>query len=257
MSDVKRLLDEGSSFERQLLQSSDSDEPSPALERKILAALVPMASTADAAESSHARGGPHASSAFRLVRPAAIATIAIGLVVGGSLLVNTTPTPPAAGPSVSEPAAPAAPAVVPEEPTAAPADVPAVTPDSLPTAPPAEVAVQPPAQAGGRPRTFATSTPSSQNAKMDLGSSLEREIALLDSVKTKLGAGAAADAAHALDAYDAEFPQGTLRPEATVLRIRTLLLQGKRPEAQKLADDFLAKHPGSVHAKRIRALLAN
>ena len=76
-------------------------------------------------------------------------------------------------------------------------------------------------------------------------------------MKAKLGAGAFGDAAQALDTYDTEFPQGTLRPEATVLRIRTLLLQGRRPEAQRLADDFLAKHPGSVHAKRIRALLGS
>ncbi|MBN9166056.1 MAG: hypothetical protein J0I07_34220, partial [Myxococcales bacterium] len=60
-----------------------------------------------------------------------------------------------------------------------------------------------------------------------------------------------------LDAYDAEFPHGLLRPEATVLRTRTLLAQGRREEAVKLAEDFLAKHPRSVHANRIRALLAD
>ncbi|MDB5213375.1 MAG: hypothetical protein JWO86_1302, partial [Myxococcaceae bacterium] len=49
---------------------------------------------------------------------------------------------------------------------------------------------------------------------------------------------------------------GVLRPEGTVLRVRTLLLQGNRAAATKLADEFLAAHPGSVHGKRMRALLA-
>ncbi|MCW5834355.1 MAG: hypothetical protein KIS78_18290 [Labilithrix sp.] len=76
-------------------------------------------------------------------------------------------------------------------------------------------------------------------------------------MKAKHAAGAAADAARALDGYDAEFPRGTLRPEATVLRIRTRLALGERAEAERLADDFLARHPSSVHASRIRALLAD
>lgn len=117
-----------------------------------------------------------------------------------------------------------------------------MTPDSLPTAPaaaaPSTTTVKPAAPAAG-------------------ASSIEREVELLDVVKAKLGSGATAEAAKALDGYDAEFPSGALRPEGTVLRIRTLLLQGNRAAANALAEDFLQKHPGSVHAKRIRALLAD
>ena len=242
-----RLLEEGTEFERLLLQSSESEEPSPALERQILAAVM-ASPDAGAADSSQVRGALKAPG-LRVVRPVAVATMAFGLLVGGSLLLGRTPAP---APVPSIPASPAGVTEVASPAPEPPVEVPTVTPDSLPTAP----AVVPSAQIA-RPRGPASAAPTSQNPKLDTSSSLEREIALLDSVKTKLGAGAATDAARALDAYDAEFPQGTLRPEATVLRIRTLLLQGKRPEAQQLADDFLAKHPGSVHAKRIRALLAN
>src|SRR5690606_12304952 len=120
---------------------------------------------------------------------------------------------------------------------------PTVTPDTLPDAP-ARAAASAPARAAASPAPSGVPT-----------ASIAREVELLDGVKAKLGAGAADDASRALDAYDAEFPQGTLRPEATVLRIRTLLARGERARAEKLADDFLAKHPSGVHAKRIRALL--
>jgi hypothetical protein len=124
-----------------------------------------------------------------------------------------------------------------------------VTPDSLPTAPtPASTAVRVVAPAASA-AALAVGT-------ADTGASLEREIELLDGVKAKLGAGSAAEAARALDAYDAEFPRGALRPEGTVLRVRVLLLQGDRAAANKLADELLAAQPGSVHGKRMRALLA-
>lgn len=255
MSDPKqRLLEDGSPFERLLLQSSESEEPPAELEKKILAAMMvaPSAGLADeAAESSQVRQ-VYKPARSRLVRPMAVATIALGLLFGGALTVSRAPSPepaPSSGVDLSGPPADPVPSIAER-----PAELPTVTPDSLPTARdsvPAAPAQQPIPAA--RPRGTATS----QSMTAEPSSSLEREIALLDSVKAKLGAGAASDAARALDTYDTEFPQGTLRPEATVLRIRTLLLQGRRAEAQKLGDDFLTKHPGSVHAKRIRALLAS
>jgi len=254
MSDLdRRLLEAGSPFERRLLESSDDEQPSPELEQKILAALAVSPAAVDGADSSQVRSVLQQPARARLVRPVAVATIALGLLAGGALMFNkgAAPEPPA---TTAEPGLPPAPSA-PHAPHAeVPAEPPTVTPDSLPTAlaPPVVDGTQKAAPIAGRPRGIATT----QTSRIDNASSLEREIALLDAVKVKLGAGAASDAAHALDTYDAEFPQGTLRPEATVLRIRTLLLQGKRPEAQRLADDFLAKHPGSVHAKRIRALLA-
>ena len=254
MSDLdRRLFESGSPFERQLLEASDGDQPSPALEEKILASLTALPATASFdAESSQVRPVFQATARSRFVRPVAVATLALGLLIGGSLLVNSqTPTAVPASPPAGPVLAPSpSPSPSPSN-VDHPVEVPTVTPEALPTIAPPPDPAQKPAPTAGRARSIATS----QNMRPDTASSLEREIALLDAVKSKLGAGAAADASHALDTYDAEFPQGTLRPEATVLRIRTLLLQGRRDEAQRLADDFLAKHPGSVHAKRIRALL--
>ncbi|MBX3225561.1 MAG: hypothetical protein KF795_33960 [Labilithrix sp.] len=245
MSDPERLFDHGSPFERSLLQSSESEEPSSRLEEKILASLAAAPSAggepgpASDATAEAARGGA------RFLLPTVFAALAIGLV-GGAIALGRAPEsspddalgkPAASAPVSLPPAAPEAPSAP---------DVPTVSLDALPSAPPARPAPQAPTRAA------TTTAPAPDDA-----SSLEREIALLDAVKAKLGAGATADAARALDGYDAEFPRGTLRPEATVLRIRTLIALGKRAEAQALADDFLARHPSSVHASRIRALLAD
>lgn len=246
MSDPERLFDHGSPFERALLRSSESEEPASRLEEKILASLA----AAPAAEPDGGAAGA-AQDGARLLRPMVLATLAVGLLVGGGIALGPSLTGPSVETNESASApAPETPAPAPEAPAAPSAgDVPTVSLDSLPSAPPPQAAPHAPSRATAT-ATTATLTP-------DDVSSLEREIALLDAVKAKLGAGAAEGAARALDGYDAEFPQGTLRPEAVVLRIRTLLALGKRAEAERLAGDFLTRHPGSVHANRIRALLAD
>jgi hypothetical protein len=244
MSDLKRLIEEGSPFERMLLESSEGEGPSPALEEKILAAIPAAAASAKTSETRLVAAKPASS----LVRPAAVVVGAIGLLLVGALVVRSSSEP------ASSPVLAPSPVVVPSTiatpaPIATSAEVPTVSLDSLPSAPLAERALA--------PKVVTTpSAPTAQSPATDETSGLEREIKLLDTVKSKLGDGAHADALRTLDTYDVEFPQGTLRPEATVLRIRTLLLEGRRADAQRLADDFLAKHPTSVHAKRIRALLA-
>jgi TolA-binding protein len=59
----------------------------------------------------------------------------------------------------------------------------------------------------------------------------------------------------ALDAYEKAFPGGVLRPEATVLRVQALVQQGDRPRAVAIARVFLAQHPHSPHADRLRSLV--
>ncbi|MBX3202221.1 MAG: hypothetical protein KF894_29090 [Labilithrix sp.] len=248
MSDPERLFDHGSPFERALLRSSESEEPASRLEEKVLASL------AAAPAASEEPGGGSAGAAqdgVRLLRPMVLATLAVGLLVGGGIALGPSLTGPSVEANESA-AAPAPETPAPEAPAAPSAgDVPTVSLDSLPSAPPPQAAPHAPS------RATATTTTTTTTLTPDDVSSLEREIALLDAVKAKLGAGAAEGAARALDGYDAEFPQGTLRPEAVVLRIRTLLALGKRAEAERLAGDFLTRHPGSVHANRIRALLAD
>jgi hypothetical protein len=262
MSDLKRLLEEGSPFERSLLLSSESEGPSRSLEDKILATIATTPAIAHAAERSSVHRSPARRPAGRWVRPIALATVAVGLLIGGAAIELGSGHAPTTKPAIEAPdrggtlegTQPPAEANTPPAARVEPQrEVPTVSLDSLPTAP----RLPPSTSLQGPPRApVATAVPTSLGAPSDDASSIEREIALLDTVKARLVAGAAADAARMLDTYDTEFPNGTLRPEATVLRIRTLLIQGRRSEAQRLADEFLAKHPSSVHAKRIRVLLA-
>jgi hypothetical protein len=246
MKDPNRVSADGSSYEKTLLRSSRTEEPSRALEQRILAALA-VPPRAEAAEPSN--GSPEPGLA-RFLTPRgivmAVAAMGVAAAVAGSIGARREAAPPPSPPSAAPFAAPLVPAAEVTPPPAAANEGRAelvVTPDSLPN-----VAAPPSARASAVVRT--TVAPSAA------APSIEREIELLDAVKSKLGAGSANDAARALDAYDAEFPQGVLRPEGTVLRVRTLLLQGNRAAATKLADEFLAAHPGSVHGKRMRALLA-
>jgi len=239
MKEPKRLLSGGSPLEQSILASANDDEsPSSDLEKRVLAAMAaaPLAAAA-ASTPTFARW----LSTRTVVT--GVASIAVGALIIGAIL-RQGPAPATAPP---RPAAPVATVAATAEPppasTAAAKPETVMTPDSLPNAP---------ARASATPSARAATAPTPSTAA---SASIAREIELLDSVKSKLGAGSASDAAHALDAYDAEFPQGTLRPEATVLRIRTLLLAGDRAGAEKLGSEFLAKNPNGVHAKRVRALL--
>ncbi|AKU98230.1 hypothetical protein AKJ09_04894 [Labilithrix luteola] len=257
MKGPPRLFEEGSSFERSLLRSGLDEGPSADLESRILAAVAAAPAAASISDAGASGARPAVSGFFRprffILAAAAVgvgAVLVTSIVERHASVVDRTAAPVvSANPVVA--VAPAAPA------PAAPEVV--LTPDSLPTAPtfspPSSVPPSVPSSVRSSAAT-ALSASAKPSALNDDGPSLEREIELLDAVKKKLGAGATVDASRALDAYDAEFPHGALRPEATVLRVRTLLLQGNRAAATKLADDFLAKHPSSVHGKRIRALLA-
>ncbi|MDF2694323.1 MAG: hypothetical protein K0S65_2706 [Labilithrix sp.] len=187
---------------------------------------------------------------------AALAALGLGAVIAGSIASRTTASAPAPAGSPASPATASA-VVVEEGPREGNAEV--VTPDALPSAPPSEAASARPrlaAKAEANPsRPTQAETVAAPKAKAT--STLAREIALLDAVRTRLVAGDTARADLALAAYDAEFPDGLLRPEATVLRARSLLAQGRRADAERLAQEYLARDPNSVHATRIRALFAN
>lgn len=248
MSEPERLLQSGSDLERSLLESGQYERPSKQLQDRVRAAMIaaPLAAApiAAAPAAPKAIGGIFAKLATTRGIAMLVAAIGIGAIVAASARTTTSngssTAATATATATATDTAPAPATATAAAPAAATAEV-TITPDSLPSAP---VAVAP--------------SPSAARVAAPAGSaSIAREIELLDVVKSKLGAGSAAEAAQALDAYDREFPSGALRPEGTVLRIRTLLLQGNRAAANALAEDFLQKNPGSVHAKRIQTLLAN
>ena len=53
------------------------------------------------------------------------------------------------------------------------------------------------------------------------------------------------------------FPTGALNQEAEVVAIDALLRLGRRADATARARSFEAAHAGSLHARRIKHLMAN
>ena len=83
-----------------------------------------------------------------------------------------------------------------------------------------------------------------------------QEIQSIDAARSALRRGDTAEALLALERYRAEHGRtGSLAMEATVLRIEALLRGGNRAEGMRLANSFLASHPKSPYAPRIRALV--
>ncbi len=84
---------------------------------------------------------------------------------------------------------------------------------------------------------------------------LSEELNALDGVRALLSRGDAAGALSHLDTYNKTFPKGRLQLEAEVLRIDALMKSGQTDLAKKRAQVFLSRHPNSVLASRVRALL--
>lgn len=84
---------------------------------------------------------------------------------------------------------------------------------------------------------------------------LADELRRLDRARAQLRAQTAAQALASLDAYELQYPHGTLREEALALRIDTLVALERRASAHELARAFLRMYPGSVHRLRVQAQL--
>ena len=86
-------------------------------------------------------------------------------------------------------------------------------------------------------------------------SSLVAETAHLDRAREALAGGDWATCLQRVTHYEATFPKGVLRPEATLLRIEALVRAGDRVTARRLARAFAEAHPSSPHLDRLDSLL--
>jgi hypothetical protein len=119
-----------------------------------------------------------------------------------------------------------------------------MTPDS--TREPAEPVLQ--RSAARAPERAVPAKPPSRN--------LSDEVVALERARQALAAGNSSASLGMLEQYDDDFSERRLGPEAEALRIEALLAQGRRPAAEVLAKRFLAVHPKSPLAQRVRSLLA-
>ncbi|UJR81716.1 hypothetical protein [Sandaracinus amylolyticus] len=207
--------------------------------RRAVAATIAGGAVAGTAVSGAAASATAAKAvaAWKIIAVAALATTLVG---GAAITVisSRTPEPPRA----SDPAPQAAPAVddgivldltPPDAPPTAEPEAPQIAPEPVPVDP--------------RPRPRASAPPP---AAPD---ALLAETALLRDAHRALRAHDATRALALLDDHAARFPQGTLREERLATRVLALCEAGRTDAARTETARFLAAHPRSMHAARVRA----
>ena len=87
---------------------------------------------------------------------------------------------------------------------------------------------------------------------------LSEEIRLIDEARSRLRAGDAQGSLETLTRYDQLVKRGgSMRAEATVVRIEAFQASGNAARATALGEHFLAKNPGSPYADYVRRILSH
>jgi hypothetical protein len=81
---------------------------------------------------------------------------------------------------------------------------------------------------------------------------LMAEVALLRDAQAALRSHDGTRALSAVDAHARAFPHGTLTPERCAVRVFALCELGRVGEAEAAKASFLAEHPDSPEAERVR-----
>ena len=258
MRDPRRLVEGNQeSLESRVLLSASADRASPRSQAAALAAF--------SATLSMAAHGSAATGASVLAAKSVWSLYAVKGIVGGQLAAATCVGTYAAIEASLHPRAagqhPAATVRGPAGLGKAQAAAPALGADAIGASTPSErvaaqstrPAVETEPRVSGYP---GAPRPSGSGAVPKLESqSLAREVALLREARLALARGDARAALGAIDRRDREFPRGSLGPEATVLRVESLVRAGDRARARTVASSFLRRQPRGPHADRMRALL--
>jgi hypothetical protein len=129
---------------------------------------------------------------------------------------------------------------------------PAVAASPAPVVVPAAPAIAPPAPTL-RPAHRARVAPAARTeAAVAPVNHLAEETALLASANAELRGGDARRALALLDDYDRRYPAGVLREEVLATRVIARCQQSPDRAARRAAETFLARHPASPLASRVR-----
>jgi hypothetical protein len=267
--------DEVELLEKELFRSFERDEP-PVRAHRVAAVALGLGGAALTSATAGAEGAAAGSiapkaGALLLAKWVGIGTVAGAMSLGAvhvvrphmsSPLPKAVVTTPAHAPlalraAPAERALPTQLAAIPDS-TSIPLEAPArteipVRATPTPTMAPARTA---PAARAAIPADPAIVEPARPAEPRVTPSTLAAEVRLLDEARAALSSTDGPRALDALQRYARQFPAGTLNLEATVLRIEALFMTGSSSAATALARDFLAAHPTSTHAARVRRLLA-
>ena len=274
----QRSLPPQDDFARALLRSAEGDEPSNAAYAKVAAALgvsgvvgasLPAPAVLIAGSSGLGRWASSLGGKLALFGVSGALLLGAGGVLLRHRLVVAPATPASTGASVAPLVATAAVApTVGTEPGAKNDSTPAaassaVTPgaaDPLSEQAAAQVINldDPAAQAELRPAHAATRAFAGAGAARTSGSSsssLPEQVQSLDRARVALSSGNAGAALVEIAYYRKAWPKGVFLTEASVLEIEALAKRGERSLAAARAQAFVAAHPDSPQAERLRALI--
>ena len=91
--------------------------------------------------------------------------------------------------------------------------------------------------------------------RTDVTAQLSRELGYLERARAQLRQQFPVAALDALNDYERAFPSGTMKVEASALRVEALVEAGRRDDAIRLGRAFLAAYPRNPMAHRVRAFL--
>jgi hypothetical protein len=230
------LAADATDFERRLLQAAVENRPSRTATSRMAKALGVTAAlgvTTGAVKTLAASAAASEAAAGTSVVWPWVSAGVIGLVVAGAVvgtrMRQVPPPPPRATPAAA---------------TAA------VTAPAPPEPPPGVLMPEPSAAIETRPSPPA---PSRRSRPATTGE-LADQIAFIDAAREALAKGADRAALELLRRYQDKYPAGSFRPEATALKVETLVKLGQQSEARALAERFVAEHRGSLLAARVAAL---
>jgi hypothetical protein len=265
MSDPRRLSSSATSKTvRALLQSGRAGAPPGFKDRAFDVAREALATSAVVAGAGAAGKGAVAGAwkgaSLTTVHWVGIACVA-GVCTAGALVVSRALQQPSVSTRAAERRSPPAPSEIRSGRAGSDWSPVAVDTASLPLVPAASTSSSPIAQ-GAPGESSARPAPAPEDHLQASGDPLESsgaklspELVPLDLARRAIAAGEPRRALSILDDYDARFPGGVLRSEATMLRIELLLATGRRADAVRLAEGLLARDPNGPYAARIRSIV--
>jgi hypothetical protein len=233
-------------FARELLdETRHAHDPSPEDRLRVrakLAARIGAGALASGGLTKKALASSGLSLIIKLVVPVAL----LGTVGWYLLRGPEAPEAPRVGehPAAVSASAPSADPRAPGSPTLEEPASPAPTPPDLPS--PTMTPV------GSAPRVTSLPAAASHSGRPQPSADLEAEMGLLTSAQAAIQRGDYSAALAKLDEHQKAFPSGVLSEERTAARIVALCAAGRQADARSLATAFLARHPSSPLAPRVR-----
>ena len=275
MTEPRRLVEQGTEFERGVLRSARLDSPSDDGLKRTLLAIGAGAPTLSASASTAGAGGAAAGKAGAAGKGLTLlggvgagalvkwVGVAVAVACAGSALTNASLARRRSVPAhlpVSAPAAMLSPSEAPP-PNRAPGATGAGS--QSPSSEGSDLEPRPKATGTASDRVTHVASQRSAREELSAASSVEprpasllqAEVAALDRVRASLAERNAARALQELDAYERAFPNSDFAEEGTVLRIDALVDSGDVAAARVLARRFLLTNPATPHAAHLSQLL--